>query len=132
MWFVRAKFNKLLEEGRDSLNAIQKVDDVVTGLLEEQIRRKKSRMEAETDTILSSPMPLATCGNTSQQFPVLDPLVPAKTKGRPKKSTRIKSSIEVALNPKKKRKCGYCHGIGHNITGCQRKKVRSCFGSHYV
>ncbi|GKB25922.1 hypothetical protein Tco_0865323 [Tanacetum coccineum] len=57
----------------------------------------------------------------SQQIPVLDPIVPVTTNGRPNVVTRIKLSIEVAMDKKKQRTCGYCKEKGHYSSGCKLK-----------
>ena len=64
-----------------------------------------------------------------QKIYVFDPTSPIKTKGRPKVATRIKSGMEMAMELKKRKGCGYCKEKGHNTTGCQKRKVCICFFS---
>nr|GFA06661.1 protein FAR1-related sequence 5-like [Tanacetum cinerariifolium] len=53
---------------------------------------------------------------------VVDHIIPVTTKGRPQVATRIKSSIEVAMETKKQRTCGYCKEKGHYSSGCKKRK----------
>ena len=39
---IRAKFKKILQDGRDSHDEINKIDVILNGLLKEQSRRKKA------------------------------------------------------------------------------------------
>ncbi|PWA43906.1 disease resistance protein (TIR-NBS-LRR class) [Artemisia annua] len=47
-----------------------------------------------------------TC--SSILYGCIDPVVPVKTKGRPKRAIRVKPGFEVSLDLKKKNSCGYC------------------------
>nr|XP_043623159.1 uncharacterized protein LOC122594937 [Erigeron canadensis] len=108
LWSIRAKFNKALEEGRDSLSEIKRLDILLDDYVEEQYTRKNNTPEVDFEN--DSIAPTVTQVDMSQQFFVSDPILPVKTKGRPKVSTRMKSSIEKALEPKKKKSCAYCKG----------------------
>ena len=65
IWSIRAKFNKILQDGRDSLDEINKIDDILNGLLEEQSRRKKTTVELNTD--IDDDIPSTQQENMSQQ-----------------------------------------------------------------
>ncbi|PWA50461.1 FAR1 DNA binding domain, FHY3/FAR1 family [Artemisia annua] len=79
LWSLRAKFTKLLEDGRDSILEIKKLDNTLNGLLEEQTKRKKARVELNTNS--SSCIPSVTQVDMSQHIYVSDPLIPVTTKG---------------------------------------------------
>lgn len=100
LWSLRAKFTKLLENGRDSICEIKKLDDTLNGLLEEQTKRKKARVELNTNS--SSCIPSVTQVNMPQHIYVSDPLIPVTTKGRPKAAIRINPGMEEAIDSKKK------------------------------
>ena len=121
IWLIRSKVNKVLEDGRDSLTEIMKLDTCLNGILYEQNKRKKTTVELNSNIGSTSSLP--TQQHNAQQNFVSDPTIPVKTKGRPRVATRIKSGIEVAKETKKQRTCSYCGGKGHYITGCQQKKV---------
>ena len=65
-------------------------------------------------------------GNMSQPLLVSDPLVRVKTKGRPKAAIRVKHGLEVSLDLKNIKSCGYYRKKGHNRTTCPEKKVCLC------
>ncbi|GJX85341.1 FAR1-related sequence 5-like protein [Tanacetum coccineum] len=65
IWFIRAKFNKIVQDGRDSLDDINKIDVVLNGLLEEQSRRKKTSVELNTN--IDDDIPSTQQENISQQ-----------------------------------------------------------------
>ncbi|GJS85333.1 hypothetical protein Tco_0751874 [Tanacetum coccineum] len=112
IWSIRAKFNKIVQDGRDSLDDINKIDAVLNGLLEEQSRRKKTSVELNTN--INDDIPSSQQENISQQRPskkkrnmpqhllVSDPVVSMKTKGRPKRTIKVKPGLEVSLDLKKK------------------------------
>nr|XP_043627307.1 uncharacterized protein LOC122598890 [Erigeron canadensis] len=120
IWSIRSKVNSVHEDGPDSVTEIQKLDSFLNDLLEEQSRRKNSR--GELNTIDSSTMSFQT-GNILEQNDVSDPICSAKTKGRLKVSTRLKSSIELVTNPRKQKMCSHCGRKGHYKTGCQQRKL---------
>ncbi|GKD41911.1 hypothetical protein Tco_1266556 [Tanacetum coccineum] len=104
LWPLRAKFTRLLEDGRDSIIEIKKLDDTLSGFLEEQTKRKKARVKLNTNT--SSCIPPVTQVDMAQHVSDLTVLV--TTKGRPKAVIRVKPGMEMAMGPKQKRTCGYC------------------------
>ncbi|GJV61969.1 hypothetical protein Tco_1468069, partial [Tanacetum coccineum] len=93
-------YTRLLEDGRDSISEIKKLDDTLNGLLEEQTKRKKARVELNTNTSSCT-----TQVHLAQH--VSNPTVPAKTKGRPKAGTRVKSGMEMAMGSKKRELVGF-------------------------
>ncbi|KAL6537544.1 hypothetical protein OROMI_026078 [Orobanche minor] len=121
LWSIRAKFNKVIEDGQDSPSEIEKLNAFFDGFLEEQYRRKNNQAEMSSESNYT--VPIAKQVDMSQHILVLDPINRVKTKGRPKVATRVKSSIEIYMDDKKKKRCGYCKGKGHNTTGCQQRKV---------
>ena len=87
-------------------------------LLDDQTNRKKPIANESQDS----------CARTSlvdmmHQLSVRDPLGPTSTKGRPKISSSIKSSLEVP----KKWTCSYCQGLGHYATSCSKRKVLTVY-----
>nr|GEU67190.1 protein FAR1-related sequence 5-like [Tanacetum cinerariifolium] len=121
IWLIRSKVNKVLEDGRDSLTEIMKLNTCLNGILHEQNKRKKTIVELNSNIGSTSLVP--TQQGNSQQNIISDPIIPVKTKGRPKVATRIKLGIKVVNDSKKKRTCSYCGGKGHHVTGCQKKKA---------
>ncbi|GJZ68869.1 hypothetical protein Tco_0632419 [Tanacetum coccineum] len=112
IWSIRAKFNKIVQHGRDSLNDINKIDAVLNGLLEEQSRRKKTSVELNTNIdndipstqqeYISQQRLLKKKRNMPQHVLVSDLVVRVKKKGRPKHALRVKPGLEVTLDLKKK------------------------------
>ncbi|CAI9287747.1 unnamed protein product [Lactuca saligna] len=95
LFCVRSNFTKLIEQARDSHSEIQKLNKILTSLLNDQANRKKSMSLENTSQ--------SSCMGVSQvdmmpQLSIRDPLGPVTTKGRPKLASRIKSSVEA---PKK-------------------------------
>ena len=116
LWCVRSNFTKVIEQSRDSPSEIQKLNNLLIGLLDDQANRKKTKVFENASQ--------GSCVGISQvdmmpQLSVRDPIGPTKTKGRPKTASRLKSSLEVP----KKRTCSYCGGLGHYATGCSKRKV---------
>ncbi|CAI9294313.1 unnamed protein product [Lactuca saligna] len=116
LWCVHSNFNKLIEQARDSPLEIQKLNTLLTSLLEDQAVRKKSISFENTSQ--------GSCMGISQvdimpQLSVRDPLGPTTTKGRPKVASRIKSPLEAP----KKRTCSYCQGLGHYASSCSKRKA---------
>ena len=91
------------------------------GILDEQHKRKKTRVEMNTN--FSCSVPSTTQDNMPQEILVHDPIVPVATKGRPKAATRIKFGIEVAMDTKKQRKYGFRGELGHYSSRCKTRKV---------
>ncbi|XP_052627170.1 protein FAR1-RELATED SEQUENCE 9-like [Lactuca sativa] len=116
LWCVRSNFNKLIEQAKDSPSEIENVNNILIKLLQYQAIRKKPIPDENVSQ--------GSCVRISQvdmmpQLSVRDPLGPTNTKGRPKISIRINSSLEVP----KKRTCSYCQGLGHYATSCSKRKV---------
>ncbi|XP_023769938.2 protein FAR1-RELATED SEQUENCE 5 [Lactuca sativa] len=116
LFCVRLNFTKLIEQSRNSPSEIQKLNSMLINLLDDQANRKKS--------VSSENASQSFCMGVSQvdmmsQLSVCDPLGPTTTKGRPKLTIRIKSSLEAP----KKRTCSYCQGFGHYATSCSKRKA---------
>ncbi|KAL6524011.1 hypothetical protein OROMI_031106 [Orobanche minor] len=117
LWCVHANCTKAIEEAKDSLFEIKRLNTFLVKFLEEQMIRKKPtdlQNTYENSSLISQV-------DMMPQISIRDPLVHNKTKGRPKSASRIKSFLEV----KKKRICSHCKGLGHYITGCPQKKVEN-------
>ncbi|CAI9272323.1 unnamed protein product [Lactuca saligna] len=113
LWCVRSNFAKLIEQARDSPLEIQKLNNLLISLLDDQANRKKPIANESQDS----------CARILQvdmvhQLSVRDPLGPINTKGRPRVASRIKSSLEAP----KKRTCSYCQRLGHYATSCSKRK----------
>jgi hypothetical protein len=119
--------------------------------LEEQSRRKKNTVELNTnidDDIpstqqenMSQKRRSKEKKNMSQPLLVFDPLVRVKTKGRPKAAIRVKHGLEVSLDLKNKKTCGYCRkkvitGLHVQIKRCVYAPYSTLhllgFNSHFI
>nr|KAJ0207360.1 hypothetical protein LSAT_V11C500263510 [Lactuca sativa] len=110
LWCVRSNFTKVINQARDSPSDIQKLNNLLISILDDQATRKKP--------IAFENGSQGSCVGISQvdmmpQLSVRDPLGPTNTKGRPRVASRIKSSLEA---PKKRTK----------MNRCKRKKDESC------
>lgn len=116
---AQMNFYKAIEEARDSVSKVQRLDEFLVNFTEQQVIRKNER---HTETTSSSRIGTSQVETTTRVC-VCDPIAPVLTKGRPKKPTRIKSSLEESLHKKKKkqRACSNCRILGHYITGCPQK-----------
>nr|KAJ0202625.1 hypothetical protein LSAT_V11C500275730 [Lactuca sativa] len=93
LWCVRSNFAKLIEQARDSPSEIQKLNNLLISLLDDQANRKKPIANESQDS----------CARTSlvdmmHQLSVRDPLGPTNMKGHPRVASRIKSSLEAPKN----------------------------------
>ncbi|KAK2989347.1 hypothetical protein RJ640_013528 [Escallonia rubra] len=126
LWYVRAKFSRAIDNGRNCPSEIREIDAWLNSLLEKQAARN-SMEKLVSDKMVSQ---VGSSTNVSQiesmhQISIRDPAAPIKTKWRPKVATRLKYSIELAKEEKKQRTCAYCHGKGHYRTGCAKRKDTS-------
>nr|GEU69652.1 protein FAR1-related sequence 5-like [Tanacetum cinerariifolium] len=91
MWTMKATYKVGVQDGRDSLDDINKIDVVLNGLLEEQSRRKKTSVELNTN--INDDIPSTHQENISQHLSkkkrnmpkhilVSDLVVRVKKKGR--------------------------------------------------
>ncbi|GKE20429.1 hypothetical protein Tco_1431941, partial [Tanacetum coccineum] len=112
IWSIREKFKKIVQDGQDSLDDINRIDAVLNGLLEEKSRRKKTSVELNTnmdDGISSTQQENISQQrlskkkrNMPQHLLVSDLVISVKTKGRPKRAIRVKPGLEVSMDLKKK------------------------------
>nr|XP_043625956.1 protein FAR1-RELATED SEQUENCE 7-like [Erigeron canadensis] len=116
LWCVQSNSTKAIEQAKDSVSEIKKLNTLLLNFLEEQTNRKGSK---EVGNLPQASNVESSQVNVMPQMLVRDPLLPTVTKGRPKKASRIKSPLEA---PKMKT-CSYCKGLGHYITGCPTKKA---------
>nr|XP_043626171.1 protein FAR1-RELATED SEQUENCE 5-like [Erigeron canadensis] len=116
LWCVKSNSMKAIEQAKDSLSEIKKLNTLLLNFLEAQTKRKASK---ETDNRPQDSNVEISVVDMMPQISIRDPSLPAVTKGRPRKACRIKSSLEA---PKKKT-CSYCKTLGHYITGCPTKKA---------
>ncbi|KAJ9556661.1 hypothetical protein OSB04_011275 [Centaurea solstitialis] len=109
-----------IEEAKDSPAEVKRLNSLFVKFLEDQAVRKKPTevQNAYEDSSKISQVDMMP------QISIRDPIVQTKTKGRPKSTSRIKSSLEVV---KKKKTCSHCKELGHYITGCPQKKGRGFF-----
>nr|KAJ0193938.1 hypothetical protein LSAT_V11C800403860 [Lactuca sativa] len=119
LWCVRSNFTKVINQARDSPSDIQKLNNLLISILDDQATRKK--------TIAFENASQGSCVGISQvdmmpQLSVRDPFGPTNTKGRPTVASRIKSSLEAP----KKRTCSYCQRLGHYATSCSKRKMNRC------
>ncbi|XP_020258886.1 uncharacterized protein LOC109835318 [Asparagus officinalis] len=119
-WALRAKFNNVLELAFDSEEKLQQLDDVLTNFMESL----EEEVGETQDQIMDIPQPSAPISHTIEnihQITVSDPDRPARTKGRPRNTTRIQSGLEHAQEKKerKKRICSRCGELGHYRTSCK-------------
>ncbi|KAK2976094.1 hypothetical protein RJ640_009526 [Escallonia rubra] len=124
LWFVRAKFSKAIDNGRNCPSEIHEIDAWLSSFLEKQAAR--NNVEKLVGDKMVSQVGSSICVSQTEsmhQISIRDPAAPIKTKGRPKVATRLKSSIELAKEEKTQRTCAYCHGKGHYRTGCAKRKV---------
>ncbi|KAK2976731.1 hypothetical protein RJ640_018204 [Escallonia rubra] len=127
LWSVRAKFSKVIDNGRNFPSEIHEIDAWLSSFLEKQAVR--NNVEKLVGDKMVSQVGSSTCISQMEsihQISIRDPAAPVKTKGRPKVATRLKSSIELTKEEKKQRTCAYCHGKSHYRTGCAK---RNCCAS---
>ncbi|KAK2969093.1 hypothetical protein RJ640_013780, partial [Escallonia rubra] len=123
LWSVRAKFSKVIDNGRNCPSEIREIDAWLSSFLEKQAARNNveklvgDKMVSEVGSSIR-----VSQLESIHQISIRDPAAPIKTKGRPKVASRLKSSIELAKKEKKQRTCAYCHGKGHYRTGCAKRK----------
>ncbi|KAK2993400.1 hypothetical protein RJ640_012641, partial [Escallonia rubra] len=123
LWYVRAKFSKAIDDGRNCPLEICEIDAWLSSFLEKQAAR--NNVEEVVGDKMVSQVGSSTCVSQMEsmhQISIRDHDAPIETKGRPKVATRLKSSIELAKEEKKQRTCAYCHGKGHYRTGCAKRK----------
>lgn len=118
LWCVHSNSTKAIEQARDCPSEITRLNTMLVKFLEDQMSRKKEKEPVNVSE--------DNCDGVSQvdmmpQISIRDPVVLPRKKGRPKIATRIKPPVELQGN--KKKTCSYCHRLGHNITGCPKKKV---------
>ncbi|GJU09956.1 FAR1-related sequence 5-like protein, partial [Tanacetum coccineum] len=118
LWCVHSNSTKAIEQAKDCPSEITRLNTILVKFLEDQISRKKAK---ESEDVFEDNSVGASQVDMMPQICVRDPVVKTKTKGRPKIATRVKSPIELQGN--KKKTCSYCHELGHNITGCPKKKL---------
>ncbi|XP_023761713.1 protein FAR1-RELATED SEQUENCE 12-like [Lactuca sativa] len=116
LWCVRSNFAKLIEQARDSPSEIQKLNNLLISLLDDQANRKKPIANESQDS----------CARTSlvdmmHQLSVRDPLGPTNMKGHPRVASRIKSSLEAPKN-----ECVLTAKDWGKMNRCKRKKDEMC------
>ncbi|XP_061342591.1 uncharacterized protein LOC133288784 [Gastrolobium bilobum] len=116
---THSKCNLAISEAKDCFHEIRRFDAITDEFIQQQLERKRKRIEEET---ISSIVPSESGFIHSQILLnyVRDPTQAVKTKGHPKVTSRIKSSIELAT--KQQKTCSYCREKGHNKTSYRRCK----------
>lgn len=115
LWSIRSKFNLIIEEAGDSITEIEKLDSLLNEFYENQVERKKTQVDVPVENVSHE------TNSLSPIIHVQDPAHPVKTKGRPSKASRIKSSVR--LSTKQQRRCSHCKKKEHYRTGCSKYKV---------
>nr|GEW44586.1 protein FAR1-related sequence 5-like [Tanacetum cinerariifolium] len=121
LWCVHSNSTKAIEQANDRPSEITRLNTILVKFLKHQMsqkRGKKAQNVFEDNSIEVSQVDMIP------QIYIRDPVVVAKTKGRPKIATRIKPYIELQGN--KKKSCSHYHELGHNITGCLKKRWMIC------
>lgn len=118
LWCVHSNSTKAIEQAKDCPSEITRLNTMLVKFLEDQMSRKKAK---EPVNVFEDNSAGVSQVDMMPQIYIRDPVVVPRRKGRPKIATRIKPPIEPP--EKKKKTCSYCHGLGHNIMGCPKKKV---------
>ncbi|KAK2976705.1 hypothetical protein RJ640_013961, partial [Escallonia rubra] len=118
LWSVRAKFSKVIDNGRNCPSKIHEIDAWLSSFLEKQAAR--NNVEKLVGDKMVSQVGSSTCVSQMEsmhQISIRD-LLPLL---KPRDAQRLKSSIELVKEEKKQRTCAYCHGKGHYRTGCAKR-----------
>ncbi|XP_020253917.1 protein FAR1-RELATED SEQUENCE 5-like [Asparagus officinalis] len=128
-WALKAKTNNALELAFESDKRMHELDSLLTSFIErvEEEVRGCQAIDAGSSHIPDSDIPQIPTSDTIQHIPqitVRDPEKQARTKGRPRNATRIKSTLEQAQEKKErqKRTCSRCGQLGHYRTSCTVNK----------
>ncbi|GJU02617.1 hypothetical protein Tco_1112955 [Tanacetum coccineum] len=120
LWYVQANLTKAIEQARDALFEIKRLNSLLVEFLEDHMIRKKP---TEIENAYKDARVGISQVDMMPQISVRDPVVLTILKGRPRNATRVKPPIEV--KQKKTVTCSYWKESGHNITGCKKKKTAS-------
>ncbi|GJU82863.1 hypothetical protein Tco_1285228 [Tanacetum coccineum] len=120
LWYVQANLTKAIEQARDALFEIKRLNSFLVEFLEDQMVRKKP---TEIENAYKDARVVISQVDMMPQILVRDPDVLTILKGRPRNATRVKTPIEV--KQKKTVTCSYYRKPHHNITGCREKKAAS-------
>ncbi|KAL4577764.1 hypothetical protein LXL04_013877 [Taraxacum kok-saghyz] len=102
LWSVKTNFNMAIEEARGSNHEMRKLNNILVSFLEEQVERKKANM----------------IGSLVSEVVEED-----SSKELVKTSEHVKCDMKG--EKKKQRVCSYCKEVGHNRTGCPKRKVNT-------
>ncbi|XP_020254031.1 protein FAR1-RELATED SEQUENCE 5-like [Asparagus officinalis] len=129
-WALKAKTNNALELAFESDKRMHELDSLLTSFIErvEEEDRGCQAIDDGSSNVLDPDIPQIPTSHTIQHIPqitVRDPEKQARTKGRPRNATRIKSTLEQAQDKKErqKRTCGRCGQLGHYRTSCTVNKL---------
>nr|XP_043633434.1 uncharacterized protein LOC122604625 [Erigeron canadensis] len=109
MWAIQNNCRRAIEEARDSIDELSKLNLFLISFVEEQMQRKTGK-HSETCSL--------------ESFPIVS--VPKTTKSKRITVAKIsKSDINSIMNGgmKKQRACSYCKEVGHNKIGCPKRKM---------
>lgn len=131
---VHTNFNMAVEEARDSSVEMRKLNEFLVSFVNEQVERKKEKMgsfeeknmELEVESSLVSEVDskeLESCSfvessSVTSQTESTPEILEEVKNSQHKKVTRVKSGEK-----KKQRVCSYCKEVGHNKTGCPKRKI---------
>ncbi|XP_077251944.1 protein FAR1-RELATED SEQUENCE 5-like [Tasmannia lanceolata] len=117
-WLLLAKCHKALDVIQNNKRLMKKVDETLDACLaESELEKRDNEIVANSCSQVQSNYVTNTA-----EICIRDPLL-VKTKGRPKKATQFKSSLEKSKSKTKQRKCGNCGQRGHHIRTCKQPKV---------
>ncbi|CAI9272234.1 unnamed protein product [Lactuca saligna] len=137
---VQTNFNMAIKEARDSIPEMRKLNRFLESFVDEQAERKKEKIESfqEKSIQLESASSLVSEVNNSKELESCSSFEVSSnvTLSTPEihvqhldldekvnKSSQHKKVMKVKGERKKQKVCSYCKEVGHNKTGCPKRKV---------
>ncbi|XP_077252699.1 protein FAR1-RELATED SEQUENCE 5-like [Tasmannia lanceolata] len=133
-WCLISRWQRLVDgPGRDEkvFKRMTEFCDILFAEEEQKQKENEVTLEASEIPIVGSEVYSNFAVSQIAEITIRDPPV-AKTKGRPKNPTRLKSGLETSISEPKKRTCQSCGGKGHYKSTCKNKSQVLLIGAASV
>nr|KAJ0220549.1 hypothetical protein LSAT_V11C200077080 [Lactuca sativa] len=132
---VQTNFNMAVKEARDSIPEMRKLNRFLESFVDEQVERKKEKiesfqeksiqLESAASSLVNKNKELESCSfvASSSVTPEIHVQHLDLDEKVNKTSQHKKVMMKVKGEKKKQRVCSYCKEVGHNKTGCPKRKA---------